>query len=132
MKRRTVTAALAATGCGAKSKKKDDAPAPVPGPQDKPQAQPQGRQHRLAGPAQRRHVGAGQRLADDSSPVVADLLLDRANLLTVTAPEIRLDNRPPKRAEPTIEATPPVRIVEVPKPLPLPGQLKPLPKPSQR
>ena len=60
-------------------------------------------------------------------PLLA-LLLATGCSQTVTAPEIRLDNRPPKRAEPTTEVTPPVRIVEVPKPLPLPGQLKPLPK----
>ena len=47
---------------------------------------------------------------------------------TVSAPEVRLDNLPARRAEPVIEPSPPVQIVEVPKPLPLPGQLKPLPK----
>ena len=40
-------------------------------------------------------------------PLLA-LLVATGCTQTVTAPEIRLDNRPPKRAEPTTEVTPPV------------------------
>ena len=47
---------------------------------------------------------------------------------TVSAPEVRLDTLPAKRSEPIADPRPSVEIVEVPKPLPLPGQLKPLPK----
>jgi P-type conjugative transfer protein TrbG len=46
----------------------------------------------------------------------------------VLVPEVRLDNLEQRRAEAPKEQTPRVDIIEVPTPLPLPGQLKPLPK----
>jgi type IV secretion system protein VirB9 len=46
----------------------------------------------------------------------------------VMVPEVMLDNTEPRRAEATKEAAPRVEYVEVPTPLPLPGQLKPMPK----
>ena len=56
----------------------------------------------------------------------------------VMVPEVMLDNLEQRRAEPSKDATPradtprvetpSVQYVEVPTPLPLPGQLKPLPK----
>jgi type IV secretion system protein TrbG len=46
----------------------------------------------------------------------------------VKVPEVRLDPPMLRQAEAIPEPKPPVQIVEVPKPLPLPGQLKPLPK----
>jgi type IV secretion system protein VirB9 len=48
---------------------------------------------------------------------------------TVRVPEIPiLDNTPFKAASREPDPKPPVKIVEVPKPLPLPGQLKPVPE----
>jgi type IV secretion system protein TrbG len=46
----------------------------------------------------------------------------------VSVPEIKFDLLEPKPAQASAVARPAVQIVEVPKPLPLPGQLKPLPK----
>lgn len=46
----------------------------------------------------------------------------------VFVPEVMLDNLDQRRAEIAKEQRPRVEIVEVPTPLPLPGQLKPLPK----
>ena len=46
----------------------------------------------------------------------------------VLVPEVKLDNLDQRRAEAPREQTPRTEIVEVPTPLPLPGQLKPLPK----
>jgi len=46
----------------------------------------------------------------------------------VLVPEVRLDNLEQRRADALKEQTPRVEIVEVPTPLPLPGQLKPLPR----
>ncbi len=46
----------------------------------------------------------------------------------VSVPEIKFDVLQPKPSEVGAAPTPTVQIVEVPKPLPLPGQLKPLPK----
>lgn len=46
----------------------------------------------------------------------------------VIAPEIKLDTLDPKPARIEREIAPLVRVIEVPTPLPLPGQLKPLPK----
>lgn len=46
----------------------------------------------------------------------------------VLVPEVKLDNLDQRRAEASKEQAPRVEIVEVPTPLPLPGQLKPLPK----
>lgn len=48
--------------------------------------------------------------------------------LPVKVPEVMLDPPAFRKAEVIPEPKPPVQIVEVPKPLPLPGQLKPLPK----
>jgi type IV secretion system protein VirB9 len=45
----------------------------------------------------------------------------------ISAPEVRLDDLEQRRTEPEMESRPRVQYVEVPKPLPLPGQLKPLP-----
>lgn len=46
----------------------------------------------------------------------------------VFVPEVMLDNLDQRRAKIAKEQRPRVEIVEVPTPLPLPGQLKPLPK----
>ena len=46
----------------------------------------------------------------------------------VLVPEVMLDNLDQRRAEANKDSKPRVEIVEVPTPLPLPGQLKPLPK----
>lgn len=46
----------------------------------------------------------------------------------VMVPEIKLDPVDTKPVTSSAPITPPVRVVEVPKPLPLPGQLKPLPQ----
>jgi type IV secretion system protein TrbG len=46
----------------------------------------------------------------------------------VSVPEIKFDVLQPRPAEVSAAPAPSVQIVEVPKPLPLPGQLKPLPK----
>lgn len=46
----------------------------------------------------------------------------------VLVPEVMLDNLDQRRADIAKEQRPRVEIVEVPTPLPLPGQLKPLPK----
>lgn len=46
----------------------------------------------------------------------------------VVAPEIELDTLDPKPAGIEREMAAPVKVIEVPTPLPLPGQLKPLPK----
>jgi type IV secretion system protein VirB9 len=46
----------------------------------------------------------------------------------VLVPEVMLDNAEQRRADVVKEEKPRVEIVEVPTPLPLPGQLKPLPK----
>lgn len=46
----------------------------------------------------------------------------------VLVPEVMLDNLDQKRTASTEEPKPRVQFVEVPTPLPLPGQLKPLPK----
>ena len=46
----------------------------------------------------------------------------------VSVPEIKFDLLEPKSAQTNGAPRPAVQIVEVPKPLPLPGQLKPLPK----
>jgi type IV secretion system protein VirB9 len=46
----------------------------------------------------------------------------------VVAPEIKLDPLEPKPARMERAVEPPVKVIEVPTPLPLPGQLKPLPK----
>ncbi|MBU1212603.1 MAG: P-type conjugative transfer protein TrbG [Alphaproteobacteria bacterium] len=48
--------------------------------------------------------------------------------LPLKVPEVMLDPPAFRKAEVIPEPKPPVQIVEVPKPLPLPGQLKPLPK----
>ena len=49
---------------------------------------------------------------------------------TYTPPTIKYDDKPVLAvSEPALSR--PVKIVEVPQPLPLPGQLKPLPSPSQ-
>ena len=47
---------------------------------------------------------------------------------SVVAPEIKLDTLDPKPARMEREIAPAVKVIEVPTPLPLPGQLKPLPK----
>lgn len=47
---------------------------------------------------------------------------------SVMVPEIKLDPVEPKPVASSVPTTPPVRVVEVAKPLPLPGQLKPLPQ----
>lgn len=46
----------------------------------------------------------------------------------VLVPEVMLDNLDQRRADAVKETKPRVEIVEVPTPLPLPGQLKPVPK----
>jgi type IV secretion system protein VirB9 len=46
----------------------------------------------------------------------------------IIAPEIKLDTLDARPARMEREIAPPVRVIEVPTPLPLPGQLKPLPK----
>jgi type IV secretion system protein TrbG len=46
----------------------------------------------------------------------------------VIVPEVMLDNLDRQRAETPVEINPRVEFVEVPKPLPLPGQLKPRPQ----
>ena len=46
----------------------------------------------------------------------------------VMVPEVMLDNLDQRRAEISKEQKPRVEIIEVPTHLPLPGQLKPLPK----
>jgi type IV secretion system protein VirB9 len=52
---------------------------------------------------------------------------------TVSVPEIPiLDGVPFKEASREADPKPPVKIVEVPKPLPLPGQLKPVPEKKER
>jgi type IV secretion system protein VirB9 len=48
----------------------------------------------------------------------------------VQVPDVMLDNAERRRADVVKEHKPRVEIVEVPTPLPLPGQLKPLPKPA--
>ncbi len=48
--------------------------------------------------------------------------------IPVKVPEVALDTMAFRKAEVIREPKPPVEYVEVPKPLPLPGQLKPLPK----
>ena len=48
--------------------------------------------------------------------------------IPVKVPEVALDTMAFRKAEVIREPRPPVEYVEVPKPLPLPGQLKPLPK----
>ncbi len=63
------------------------------------------------------------------APIPALLLIGLAGCAeTVTAPEVRFDTPPVKRSEPISEPRSAVEFVEVPRPLPLPGQLKPLPK----
>lgn len=47
---------------------------------------------------------------------------------SVMVPEIKLDPVEPKPVASSAPIAPTVRVVEVPKPLPLPGQLKPLPQ----
>jgi len=47
---------------------------------------------------------------------------------SVVAPEIKLDTLDTRPARMEREVAPPVQVIEVPTPLPLPGQLKPLPK----
>jgi type IV secretion system protein TrbG len=60
---------------------------------------------------------------------VAVALTVAACATTVRVPEIPiLDNTPFKAAVREPDLKPPVKIVEVPKPLPLPGQLKPVPE----
>ena len=53
---------------------------------------------------------------------------------TVQVPEISIldESVPFKAAKREAEEKPPVKIVEVPKPLPLPGQLKPIPEKKER
>lgn len=46
----------------------------------------------------------------------------------VMVPEIKLDPVDPRPVKSSQTAAPPVRVVEVPRPLPLPGQMKPLPQ----
>ena len=48
--------------------------------------------------------------------------------IPVKVPEVALDTMAFRKAEVIRDPRPPVEYVEVPKPLPLPGQLKPLPK----
>jgi type IV secretion system protein TrbG len=48
--------------------------------------------------------------------------------LPIQVPEVALDPPAFRKADVIPDPKPPVQIVEVPKPLPLPGQLKPLPK----
>jgi type IV secretion system protein VirB9 len=62
------------------------------------------------------------------------LLVLAACATTVQVPEIPIldESVPFKAAKREAEEKPPVKIIEVPKPLPLPGQLKPIPEKKER
>ena len=69
--------------------------------------------------------------ASRATALLATLLLGLAACATsVQVPEIPIldESLPFKAAKREAEEKPPVKIVEVPKPLPLPGQLKPVPE----
>lgn len=63
--------------------------------------------------------------------ILPAILLVTACAKTVSVPEVPLDEFPLSKAMPLPSPKPPVKIITKPEPLPLPGQLKPLPSNSK-